>query len=66
MEYEVYPTLLHMTSSGNQTPDFLILSPTSYPLGDVFPSVSICLESLAQWTGGQEVLVYYGTHTSCV
>ena len=35
VEYEVCPTLLHMASSGNWTPD-LILSPTPYPLGHVF------------------------------
>ena len=33
MEWEVCPTLLHMTSSGNRTPDLLILSPTPYQLG---------------------------------
>ena len=27
MEYEVCPTLLHMASTGNRTPDLLILSP---------------------------------------
>ena len=29
VEYEVFPTLLHTTSTGNWTPDILILSPTS-------------------------------------
>ena len=33
VEYEVCLTLLHMTSTGNRTPDLLILSPTLYPLG---------------------------------
>ena len=33
VEYEVCPTLLHMASTGDQTPDLLILSPTPYPLG---------------------------------
>ena len=33
VEYEVCPTLLHMASTGNRTPDLLILSPTPYPLG---------------------------------
>ena len=32
MKWEVYPTLPHMTSSGNQTLDLLLLSPTPYPL----------------------------------
>ena len=32
MEWEVCLTLLHMPSSGNQTPDLLILSPLSYYL----------------------------------
>ena len=31
--YEVCPTLLHIASNGNRTPDLLILSPTPYPLG---------------------------------
>ena len=30
-------TLLHMASTGNRTPDLLILSPTPYPLGHVLP-----------------------------
>ena len=33
MEFEIYPTLLHMASTGNQTLDIMILSPTPYPLG---------------------------------
>ena len=33
VEYEVCLTLLHMASSGNRTPDHLILSPMPYPLG---------------------------------
>ena len=33
VEYEVCSTLLHMASTGNRTPDLLILSPTPYPLG---------------------------------
>ena len=37
MEWEVCPTLLHMISSGNRTPDLLILSPTPYPLGHKLP-----------------------------
>ena len=36
-ECEVYPTLLHMASTGNRTPDLLILSPTPYPLGHMLP-----------------------------
>ena len=39
VEYEVCPTLLHMASTGNRTPDLLILSPTPYPLGHVLPQV---------------------------
>ena len=31
VEYEC-PTLLHMASNGNRTPEHLILSPTPYPL----------------------------------
>ena len=37
VEYEVYPTLLHMASTGNRTPDLLILSPTPYLLGHMLP-----------------------------
>ena len=39
VEYEVCLTLLHITSTGNRTPDldFLILSPTPYPLDHVLP-----------------------------
>ena len=32
VEYEVCPTPLHMATTGNRTPDLLILSPTPYPL----------------------------------
>ena len=35
-EYEVCPTLLHMASTGNRTPDIPILSPTPYPLGHIY------------------------------
>ena len=38
--YEVCPTLLHMASTGNRTPDLLILSPTPYPLGHMLPQCS--------------------------
>ena len=31
VEYEICPSVLHVTSTGNQTPDLLILSPTPYP-----------------------------------
>ena len=37
LEWEVYLTRLHMTSTGNWTPDFLILSPVPYPLGHMRP-----------------------------
>ena len=40
VEWEVSPTLLHKTSSGNQTQDLLILSPTAYPLGHPLTKVS--------------------------
>ena len=33
VEYKVCLTLLHMASTGNRTPDLLILSPMPYPLG---------------------------------
>ena len=33
VEYEVCLTLLHMASTGNRTPNLLILSPMPYPLG---------------------------------
>ena len=36
VEYEVCLTLLHMASTGNRTPDFLILSKMPYPLGHMF------------------------------
>ena len=48
VEYEVCPTLLHMASLGNQTPDLLVLSPMPYPLGHMLPQVDagqICLPS---------------------
>ena len=41
VEYEVCPTLLHMASTGNRTPDLLILSPTPYPLGHV-AAIHVC------------------------
>ena len=41
MEYEVCPTLLHMSNAGNQTPDLLILSPAPYPLGHMLPQFCI-------------------------
>ena len=37
VEYEVYPTLLHMATTGNRTSDLLILSPTPYQLGHMLP-----------------------------
>ena len=37
MEWEVCPTLLHMTTSGNWTPDLLILHPAPYPLDHMLP-----------------------------
>ena len=37
VEYEVCLTLLHMTSTGNRTPDLLILNPTPYPFGYMLP-----------------------------
>ena len=36
--WEVCPTLLHMTNSGNQAPDLLILSAMPYPLGHTLHS----------------------------
>ena len=35
VEYEACPTLLHVTSTGNRTPNLLILSPMPYPLGHI-------------------------------
>ena len=40
--YEVCPTLLDMASSGNRTPDHLVLSPTPYPLSHMLPQY-ICI-----------------------
>ena len=40
-EYEVCPTLLHMTSTGNQTPDLLISNPIPYKLGHMLPYVHL-------------------------
>ena len=37
VEYEAYPSPLHMANTGNRTPDLLMLSPMPYPLGDMFP-----------------------------
>ena len=42
MEYEVCPTLLHMTSVGNGSPDLLILNLMPYPFGRMFPHVKFC------------------------
>ena len=39
LEYEVCPTLLHMASTENRTPDLLILSPMPYPFGCMLPSM---------------------------
>ena len=50
MEWEVCPTLLHMTSSGNRTLDLLILSPTHFCL--CYISVvcwCLCLVSIVYW-----------------
>ena len=49
MEWEVCPTFLHMTSSGNWTPDILILSPTPYPLGHMLPLSARPLASINSW-----------------
>ena len=40
VEYEVCPIFLHMACTGNRTTDFLILSPTSYPLGHMLPNLA--------------------------
>ena len=37
VEYEVCPTLQHVASTGNRTPDLLILSPMLYPLSHMLP-----------------------------
>ena len=39
VEYKVCPTLLHMTSAENRTPDLLILSPTACPLCHVYQNI---------------------------
>ena len=39
VEYKVCRTLLHMTSTGNRTPDLLLLSLTLYPLGNMLPTI---------------------------
>ena len=39
LEYNVFPTLLHMANTGNRTPYLLILSLTPYPLGHMFPHI---------------------------
>ena len=39
VEYEVFPTLLHVARTGNRTTDLLILSPTPYPLGHMLPQI---------------------------
>ena len=41
VEYEVCPTLLHMASTRNRTPDLLILSPTTYPLGHMLHTFTL-------------------------
>ena len=37
IEWEVCPTLLHMTNDENRTPGLFILSPMPYPLGHMLP-----------------------------
>ena len=39
VEYKVCLTLLHMASTGNRTPDPLILSTMPYPLGQMLPRI---------------------------
>ena len=42
VEYKVCPTLLHMDSTGNRTPDLLISNPMPYPLGHILPWRALC------------------------
>ena len=37
VEYEAYPSPLHMANTGNRTPDLLMLSPMPYPRGHMLP-----------------------------
>ena len=41
VEYQVFLTLVHMTSTENRAPDLLILSPVPYPVGHLLP-VAYC------------------------
>ena len=63
MEWEVCPILQHMTSSGNWTPDLLILSPMPYPLAPVQHITSAC-KTLKQsntkwWSPGDKSKPFY-------
>ena len=70
VEYEVCPTLLHMASTGNRTPDLLILSPTPYPLGHVLPILTIATSHLSRiYNLAYEVdkpILFYGSFISRV
>ena len=54
VEFKVCPTLLHMSSAGNRTPDPLILSPKPYPVGYMFP---VILRSLFRLSRFAEVTI---------
>ena len=59
VEYEVYPTLLHMASTGNwHTPDLLILSTTTYPLGNMLPQSFLIHQNLATCTTRSSAWLY--------
>ena len=45
VEHEVCSTILHMASTGNRTPDLLILSPMAYPRG---ATCSLCPRNMFQ------------------
>ena len=52
VEYEVCPTLLHVNSTGNRTPDPLILNSPPYPLGNMLYSYRVHISSILvrSWT----------------
>ena len=64
VEYEVFPTLLHMASTRNRTKDLLILSPVSYtPIPyaeasrDYVCNAVVCRQGAMRWR-----LLYTGPH----
>ena len=67
MVNDVCPTLLHMTSTWNKTPDFLLFSPMPYTLGNVIAEAMPYTQGLSPFIPSLCTLVYgHSTLQLCI